>query len=102
MKRHIDADKLKTEINKAFGNLSKYNKESFADSPYTQGHLIGQKQAIEHILFIIDSLQQEQPEVDLEKEINNYHITKKPHVWFHTLDEIARHFYELGLNARNE
>ena len=39
-------------------------------------------------------------EVDLEKEIHDYHITKKPTVWFNTLESIAKHFFELGLKAK--
>ena len=49
------------------------------------------------------SLQQEQPEVDLEKEVDatmkrySYNITcREEQIRF------ARHFYELGLNARKE
>lgn len=38
-------------------------------------------------------------EVDLEKEIHDYHITKKPTVWFNTLEDIAKHFFELGLKV---
>lgn len=50
------------------------------------------------ILSFIDTL--EVKEVDLEKEINDYHITKKPTVWFNTLEEIAKHFFELGLKVQ--
>ena len=50
--------------------------------------------------------QQEQPEVDLEKEIDRY--CKPIQAWqiqeapFTNLENCARHFYELGLNARKE
>ena len=43
---------------------------------------------------------QEQPEVDLEKEIKNYLATKCAGDDEPSVSEIARHFYELGLNAR--
>lgn len=49
-------------------------------------------------------LKQEQQEVDLEKEIEEYF----PEWAFYTgwdyddMQEVARHFYELGLNARKE
>ena len=49
-------------------------------------------------------VQQEQPEVDLEKEIDSFF----PESYFETAinfedaENIARHFYELGLNARKE
>lgn len=54
----------------------------------------------DEILSIIDTF--ESKEVDLEKEINDYHITKKPTVWFNTLEDIAKHFFELGLKAQKE
>lgn len=62
-------------------------------------------------LALIDELQQEQPEADLEEEIDkviaDYSFTKTiDSGGFKTtvLDyaKIARHFYELGLNARKE
>lgn len=55
-----------------------------------------------------DELEQEQPEVDLEKEItdtcrgyriNDYH---EQELGKHDIESIARRFYELGLNARKE
>ena len=54
------------------------------------------------ILDIITSLQQEQPEVDLEKEIKNYLATKCAGDDEPSVSEIARHFYALGLDARKE
>lgn len=51
----------------------------------------------------IASLQQEQPEVDLEREIIKYKVPfsdDREYLNEQTLDAIARHFYELGLNAR--
>lgn len=47
-------------------------------------------------------VKQEQPEVDLEKEIKNYLATKCAGDDEPSVSEIARHFYELGLNARKE
>jgi len=51
-------------------------------------------------------LLQEQPEVNLEKEIDNYlapimawQIQEEP---FTSMENIARHFYKLGLNAREK
>ena len=49
--------------------------------------------------------QQEQPEVDLEREIIKYKVPfsdDREYLNEQTLDAIARHFYELGLNARKE
>lgn len=81
---------------------------------------IGEEYAIEigkhtHTLRVgsqsdIDNLirqeKQEQPEVELEKEIDDYiypiqswEVQEEP---FTNLEKCARHFYELGLNARKE
>ena len=49
--------------------------------------------------------QQEQPEVDLEREIIKYKVPfsdDREYLNEQTIDAIARHFYELGLNARKE
>ena len=47
-------------------------------------------------------LQQEQPEVDLEKEVqrwkNKHGVVGMDDLWL----KFARHFYELGLNARKD
>ena len=53
--------------------------------------------------LLISTLQQEQPEVDLEKELQAFLCN-----YDYEFDDdapacdIARHFYELGLNARKE
>lgn len=44
----------------------------------------------------------QEPEVDLEKEIKNYLATKCAGDDEPSVSEIARHFYELGLNTRKE
>lgn len=48
-------------------------------------------------------LQQEQPEVDLEKEIDSFFPESyfENAINFDNAIDIARHFYELGLKARN-
>ena len=52
------------------------------------------------IKHFLDAL--EVKEVDLEKEINDYHTTIKPTVWFNTLEDIAKHFFELGLKVKQD
>ena len=90
--KYIDAEKLKAEID---------NLESFSCISEEQD---GFYSAISRINDIIDSLQQEQPEIDLEKEIDSFF----PESYFETAInfddavDIARHFYKLGLNARKE
>ena len=61
-------------------------------------------------LALIDKLQQEQPEVDLEKELGRWrhkHFKGKmdgdysgEYLERESQLDLARHFYELGLNAR--
>lgn len=93
---NIDAEKLKAEIERR--RLS----NRYID---TEGY--------EAELFkIIDSLQQEQPEVNLEKEVSKWWDASFPEPDFkfrkhraHIVsnDEIinlARHFYELGRNSK--
>ena len=99
--RYIDAYKLIAEIERLYG---------IARNASYNGEVEGEMTAYDKILNIITSLQQEQPEVDLEKF--DKEVTK---IWgrcaadpndslacFHieTFNEIARHFYELGKNAK--
>ena len=64
------------------------------------------RQVYDNILDIINSLQQEQPKVDIEKEIDEY--LEPIEVWqiqeapYALMRNIARHFYELGLKVRKE
>ena len=70
------------------------------------------KKVIEPLIRIITSLQQEHPEVDLEKELdkwrhNHFKGKRDGHFSGEYLErdsqlDLARHFYELGLNARKE
>jgi len=90
----IDKDALVAEIER----LKEENKPTSKPiCDYIKGGIYGFDLAIEKTLSILDTL--EVKEVDLEKEIHDYHITKKPTVWFNTLEGIAKHFFELGLKA---
>ena len=104
--KYIDADKLIAEIK----HRIRLNKEMLEiDSrPSDWGRI----QEGSYILRFIEHIQQEQPEVDLEKFDGE--VTK---IWgkcaaypndsiaclhIETFNEIAHHFYELGLNTRKE
>lgn len=106
MKNTIPAEKLITEI-----KIIQRSLES-RDVRFNQVKKIQTECLIEFCKCIIDTiyaLQQEQPEADLEKEIdavwnprfnlgwNEKSLLSINHSAFET---IARHFYELGLNAR--
>lgn len=104
--KYIDAEKLKAEIER----LEVLYDEALKNPSFAsyESSLIakGKHRQREDLLCFIDSLQQEHPEVDLEKIIEQtYHdgsvadTSDMDHVAY---DNIARHFYELGVNARKE
>ena len=95
--KYIDSEKLIAEI------------ERLKDK-YPSWQL---KLAMDDLCNSITSLQQEQPEVDLEKEIDlsirlmpGVHSLEDSEQWYkgryENIKELAHHFYELGLNARKE
>lgn len=101
MAHYIDTDKLIAHIEKLFPNSS--------DERIVEGF----EYALDKVKAIIDSLQQEQPKVDLEEALNGLDnayfdldgIAVKGVTYYLTvndLKDIARDFYELGLNARKE
>lgn len=76
-----------------------------------QANLLDDTNALDgydEVLAILDSLQQEQPDVDLEKEIKSWILNEcgpsdfNPFADHWCADDImatARHFYELGKNS---
>lgn len=105
MSKYIDADKLIAVI-KRQKHMLKTSIQSGGD--YGQSCTIV---IYDNILSIIDSLQQEQPKIDLEKEIDE-HVIYMPFGEFSSDGERQedvewakkefRHFFELGFNARKE
>ena len=96
--KYIDADKF-IEV------LEEMKKAEYENC----GGVNAKTRILQEVQELIPSLQQEQPEVDLEVEIKKMlnsdyykrHIKPSPY----TIDLInytARHFFELGLNAINE
>lgn len=100
MKKYIDAAKLYEHLEQVSGFYPSYA-DNIVDNAVSN--------VIDGIKTFIDSLQQEQQEVDLEKEIEE-HAGNMPHCEFsHYTDDIEdeewakrefRYFYELGLKAR--
>jgi len=106
--KYIDSDHL---IDKILQLQKEYAQtEAKEDHQGMKAVLGGQCYTLTKVVKIIESLQDEQPEVDLEKEIDNFlNKTGIPYVWCNDeeqkewCDIIARHFYELGLKtARKE
>lgn len=102
----IDADQLIAEIERL------KEETPIGICEYDKGEENGRYEVLNHLLSTITSLQQEQSEVDLEKEIKHFlsNATKmnkgewrgKYPISDIGFRAVARHFYELGLNARNE
>jgi len=98
--KYIDADKLIAEIGRRL-KIVEPHKDTFESAAACRQELIWMKD-------FITSLQQEQPEVDLEKELKkcqeHYILVKEKGFSLDWMDieTTARHFYELGLNARKE
>ena len=100
MNKYIDADKL-------IAKIKRLKKEARKNALIAQDNNIpvcalwsGKERICTEILDIITSLQQEQPEVDLEKEIIRYQREDMDRDT--TVGDVAHHFYELGLNARKD
>ena len=107
MSKYIAVDRLKAKLDEHYRKYQSKYMETRA--PYTQGLI----DALDLAEQVIDSLQQEQPEVDLEKETEKYFngwtetddgiACHYQYVDLNTCRGIARHFYELGkLDARKE
>lgn len=126
-KKYIDADKLKAEIDKRYAEYrAKMKTEDFT-------YYEGMADALDLFEQFLESLQQEQPTLDIDEEIDKFmfapfqnfervsrhclvdmgdgkewvpvydwKITTYKRADAHFLRKFARHFYELGLNARKE
>ena len=104
--KYIDADELKNKVNEL---RQDWLGSSTGLEVAEEGAELGAAESIlDSIDDIIDSLQQGQPDVELDKEIIRYKVPfsdDKEYLNETTLDSIARHFAEWGaihLNARKE
>ena len=111
-KKYIDADILLKEIERLKRNSEsakrEWIKEGYNQNAFAEDCRIS---SFDKLLSFIVSLQQEQPEVYLEKEIetsirllNGLHTLEDNKSWYkgryEELKELARHFYELGKNSK--
>ena len=108
MSKYIDADKLKSIIKVQIKERKEWMKD--IDRSNRQDQLWSDLNEEDmSILQIINSLQQEQQEIDLEKEIHSWILNEcgpsdfNPYADHCCADDImatARHFNELGLKTR--
>ena len=99
--KYIDADKLKKSISNYIEGACAALNPTDGDADYYKGKI----DACKDIQEFIDTFQQEQPEVDVEREIDEYYHENlgfiiSPIDTRIIVENIARHFYSLGLNAR--
>lgn len=123
MNKYIDADKLIAEIERRKYEVFPTNDGKVRACSTPDQLQYGWLNALTWVHRLIASLQQEQPEVDLEKEMQEeyykyaiyesgsisgegYQLEEQGHYECNLtrkeFKDIARHFYELGLNARKE
>lgn len=104
MSKYIDVERLKAEIEDRRREFINKGEQDLHDAEVIRRSTIS---SCNDFLSLINSLQQEQPEVDLEKEIIRYYYANlgmiiSPRNTKDIVANIARHFYELGLKARKE
>lgn len=110
MNKYIDAEKLKSIIKAQIKERKEWMKD--IDRSDRQDQLWSDLNLEDmSILNTINSLQQEQPEVDLEEEFEKYMSSKDENGYVFNRAgftnqkaayKLARTFFELGLNARKE
>ena len=120
--KYIDAEKLYKQIDSLMAQYAKLEKEYEPDDEELSIFYQGKTKMCSQMLRIIDSLQQEQtltdcnelqePEVDLEKEVEKYFQGLWPgmetaeqcntdmHFTPPAIMRLAKHFYELKNNAK--
>ena len=112
MAKYIDADLLRKEI-KRLEKAAHKSALGCADSEIRKFHE-GKDFAYQNVGILIDSLQQEQPEVNFKIEERKWVHDAVDNVFPEDgdfmsevdfrkiLKDTAQHFYELGLNAKEE
>ena len=110
--KYIDAERLKSALKAQIKEREEWLKD--ANKLERQDQLWSDLNNEDRIILsLVNSLQQEQPEVDLDKEIKKIWDKCIPedegmgveiaNIHIESFDIIARHFFELGrLNARKE
>jgi hypothetical protein len=100
MGKYIDAEKLIAYLNKI---MESYKSKMVDPTKFPIDHIdLMALLAREYQALIenVSSLQQEQPEVDLEIDAVSFCFDNGINISPRQATDIARHFYELGLNAK--
>ena len=97
--KYIDAERLKAEVKRIKNDN---NHDSFVSGLA----YLGKEEAIDEFCSLIDSLQQEQLEVDLDELINDFLLNNSEFLVERdskvVVQKLARHFYELGTLANKQ
>lgn len=125
MNKYIDAEKLYKQVDELMAHFAELEKENESDNEYFSNEYFsifyqGKREMCSELLDIINSLQQEQSDMDLERKVEDFcleydarkeiwygltpqdqGLLTKP-TWVNFAMNIAHHFYELGLNARKD
>ena len=105
MSKYIDAEKLIAEIDRRIKYQLTCIENEYRLSGKAEEEIIFEYNSLSNF---INSLQQERPGVNLEKEIEKYYydrfafISSAHNPTLNILTDIANYFYELGINARKE
>ena len=96
--KYIDAEKMIAEIERQQRRLMVLSNTKQANM---LRDCAVQNGVYNSILVLINSLQHEQSNADLEKEIaNQYESNYEEYLLYEEFADIAKHFYELGLKAQ--
>ena len=97
--KYIDADRLRKELDKRLKNVRDYmNGEGMKYKGPKYHKAQGKESAYDALLSIVDSLQQEQPDVDIREEIKKLEFMGSNDA--RDIEAVAKHFYELGLKSK--
>lgn len=104
MSKFIDADRLRAEINRRIKSHKELSEKPEMSDLKLELQMVDN--SLQGIISFINSLQQEQPEVDLEKEIKDicrgYRINEshEQELGKQDIENIVRYSFNLGFNAR--
>ena len=95
----MTAQEVIEKIRKEIKKMREINKEALEKEHITEDVFHGRNQAQNHLFSFLDTIEVEEKEVDLEKEIMKA-SERYPEVSFAKLSRIAKRFYELGKKAK--